>query len=161
MLIPTSVLLTEPLFPFLPTVLWAQRSSTIDPERNYIALTISAPDVRTPKIDLQPTSLSFSGWSETKKVDYHVKLEFFAEIDPEESKTHATSASVTFRLRKKEMKEEFWPRLLENNQKMHFLRTDFDKVGFSSSVSIVRRGLAGLRRGRKRSGTQHFWGLGN
>ena len=26
------------------------------------------------------------------------------------------------------MKEEYWPRLLKDNKKVHFLRTDFDKV---------------------------------
>jgi hypothetical protein len=30
-------------------------------------------------------------------------------------------------LRKKELKEEFWPRLLKDNKKVHFLKTDFDK----------------------------------
>ena len=36
-----------------------------------------------------------------------------------------------FKLRKKEMKEEYWPRLLKDNKKMHFLKTDFDKVSLS------------------------------
>jgi hypothetical protein len=31
-------------------------------------------------------------------------------------------------LRKKELKQEFWPRLLKDNKKMHFLKTNFDKV---------------------------------
>jgi hypothetical protein len=31
-------------------------------------------------------------------------------------------------LRKKELKEEFWPRLLKDNKKVHFLKTNFDKV---------------------------------
>jgi hypothetical protein len=31
-------------------------------------------------------------------------------------------------LRKKELKEEYWPRLLKDNKKMHFLKTNFDKV---------------------------------
>lgn len=30
-------------------------------------------------------------------------------------------------LRKKEAKEEYWPRLLKESKKMHFLKTDFDK----------------------------------
>jgi hypothetical protein len=30
---------------------------------------------------------------------------------------------------KKELGEEFWPRLLKEKGKVHFLRTDFDKVG--------------------------------
>ena len=34
-------------------------------------------------------------------------------------------------LRKKELKEEYWPRLLKDSKKMHFLKTDFDKVGTS------------------------------
>lgn len=31
-------------------------------------------------------------------------------------------------LRKKEEKEEYWPRLLKESKKVHFLKTDFDKV---------------------------------
>lgn len=30
-------------------------------------------------------------------------------------------------LRKKQLKEEYWPRLLKDNKKLHFLKTDFDK----------------------------------
>ena len=46
----------------------------------------------------------------------------------ENSKTNHTSRDVEFVLRKKEMKEEYWPRLLKESKKMHFLKTDFDKV---------------------------------
>jgi hypothetical protein len=31
-------------------------------------------------------------------------------------------------LRKKELKEEYWPRLLKDSKKVHYLKTDFDKV---------------------------------
>lgn len=41
-------------------------------------------------------------------------------------------------LRKKELKEEYWPRLLKESKKMHFLKTDFDKVG-SLVVDVIRR----------------------
>ncbi len=34
-------------------------------------------------------------------------------------------------LRKKDKKEEYWPRLLKESKKVHFLKTDFDKVGSS------------------------------
>lgn len=80
------------------------------------------------KLDLQPTKLSFKGASTSKKVTYAVDLEFFAEIDPAESKIHHTSRNIEMVLRKKELKEEFWPRLLKDDKKMHFLKTDFDKV---------------------------------
>ncbi|KAL8730533.1 MAG: hypothetical protein Q9166_003986 [cf. Caloplaca sp. 2 TL-2023] len=110
-----------------PEVTWAQRSSSSDPEKNYIYLTIAAPDVPKVDVDLKPTSLTFTGHSDTKQRTYHVELEFYAEIDVENSKTHHTSRDVSFVLRKKEMKEEYWPRLLKESKKMHFLKTDFDK----------------------------------
>ena len=110
-------------------VLWAQRSSATEAEKNIIFLTISATDVPKIDVNLKPTSLTFTGTSTTKKTTYHVELEFYAEIDVENSKTHHTSSKVEFVLRKKEMKEEYWPRLLKESKKAHFLKTDFDKVG--------------------------------
>ena len=40
-----------------------------------------------------------------------------------------TSRDVEFVLRKKDLKEEYWPRLLKESKKVHFLKTNFDKVG--------------------------------
>ncbi|KAL8745372.1 MAG: hypothetical protein Q9190_002473 [Brigantiaea leucoxantha] len=110
-----------------PEVTWAQRSSLTAPEKNYIYLTIGAPDVPKIDLDLKPTGLTFTGTSDTKKTTYHVELEFWAEIDVENSKTHHSARDVFFVLRKKEMKEEYWPRLLKENKKVHFVKTDFDK----------------------------------
>ncbi|KAF2993600.1 hypothetical protein E8E13_001302 [Curvularia kusanoi] len=112
-----------------PEVTWAQRSSDSDPEKNYVFLTIVAADVPESdlKLDLQPTKLSFKGTSTSKKVTYAVDLEFFAEIDPKESKIQHSGRDVTMVLRKKELKEEFWPRLLKDKAKVHFLKTNFDK----------------------------------
>lgn len=81
------------------------------------------------KLDLKPTSLSFTGTSDTKKTTYHVDLEFFGEIDVDNSKTNHTARDIEMILRKKEVKEEYWPRLLKDKAKVHFLKTDFDKVG--------------------------------
>lgn len=88
------------------------------------------PDVidKTMKLNVTPTVLSFTGTSETKKLTYHVDLEFYAEIDPENSKTNKTAKDIEFKLRKKELGEEYWPRLVKTDKKLHFLRTDFDKV---------------------------------
>lgn len=112
-----------------PEVTWAQRSSTSEPEKNYVFLTIVATDVpeSDKQLDLQPTKLTFKGTSTSKKVTYALELEFFAEIDPKESKIHHTGRDIELVLRKKELKEEFWPRLLKDNKKMHFLKTNFDK----------------------------------
>ncbi|KAM0428657.1 hypothetical protein ACHAPT_007021 [Fusarium lateritium] len=112
-----------------PEVLWAQRSSVADPAKNFIYLTISVPDV--PKdgltLDLKPTSLNFTGTSSTLKRKYHVELEFWGEIDPAESKINHTAKNIEIKLHKKELKEEYWPRLLKDSKRVHFLKTDFDK----------------------------------
>lgn len=112
-----------------PEVLWAQRSSTTDAEKNYVYLTIGVPDVPASnlKLDIQPTKLTFTGTSDTKKTTYHLDIELYGEIDPANSKTHHTAANVQLVLRKKELKEEYWPRLLKDSKKVHYLRTDFDK----------------------------------
>ncbi|KAF2182248.1 HSP20-like chaperone [Zopfia rhizophila CBS 207.26] len=115
--------------PITPEVLWAQRSSSSDPTKNHIFLTLMVSDVPADdmKLDLQPTKLSFKGTSTSKKVTYAVELEFYAEIDPKESKIHHTGRDIELVLRKKELKEEYWPRLLKDSKKMHFLKTNFDK----------------------------------
>lgn len=122
--------LVVPLTDFSDLVLWAQRSSTSDPEKNYVYLTISVPDVppKTLKLDLKPTGLTFTGTSDSKKTTYHLALEFYGEVDVENSKTNHSPKDIEIVLRKKELKEEYWPRLLKDKAKVHFLRTDFDKV---------------------------------
>ncbi|KAK6825049.1 hypothetical protein PG990_003605 [Apiospora arundinis] len=112
-----------------PEVLWAQRSSNTDPEKNFIYLTIVVPDVKKDnlKLDLKADSLNFQGLSDTKKATYHLELAFFGEIDVENSKINHTSRNIEIKLRKKELKEEYWPRLLKEAKKLQFLKTDFDK----------------------------------
>lgn len=112
-----------------PEVLWAQRSSNSDAEKNFIYLTITVPDVPASnlKLDLKSDSLTFEGRSDTLKRNYHLELAFYGEIDPENSKINHTSRNVEMKLRKKELKEEYWPRLLKEPKKVQFLKTDFDK----------------------------------
>jgi hypothetical protein len=111
-----------------PEVTWAQRSSSTEAERNYLYVDIKAPDVAKSAADLKISSKNVSFTGESKKgVKYHVSLDLYAEIDPENSKVNHSDREVELVLRKKELKEEFWPRLLETKQKIHFLKTDFDK----------------------------------
>jgi hypothetical protein len=81
------------------------------------------------KVDLKPTSVEFSGHSETKDIDYHFALDLYAEIDVEASKVHHTPRGIDLVLRKKELKAEYWPRLTKESKKLHYVKTDFDKVG--------------------------------
>jgi len=112
-----------------PEVLWAQRASKTDASRNIVYLTVAAPDVSKDdmKLDLEPSKLTFSGFSSTKKVTYKCDIEFFDELDPTESKINHTDRDIEMVLRKKEAKGEYWPRLLKEKAKVHWLKTDFDK----------------------------------
>ncbi len=79
------------------------------------------------KLELKPTSLSFAGASTTLKKTYSLELEFFAEIDEAESKISHSPRDIELKLIKKELAQPYWPRLLKDSKKMHFLKTDFDK----------------------------------
>ena len=119
----------KPNASFSPPVTWAQRSNATDAAKNIVYLTVSAPDVprSSLKIDLKPQSLTLTGHSDTKKTTYHVELDFFAPIDVEASATHHTERDVEFVLRKKDLQTEYWPRLTKEKQRLHFLKTNFDK----------------------------------
>jgi hypothetical protein len=79
------------------------------------------------KLDLKPAGLTFTGHSDTLKKTYHLELEFYAEIDEKATKVNHTGKNVELKLQKKELNEAYWPRLLKEAKKVHFLRTDFDK----------------------------------
>lgn len=136
-----SVSLTRDVLSF--PVTWAQRSSDSEPERNYLYVNIKASDVprADAKLSITPSNVSFTGTS-GKGVTYSVSLDLYAEIDPENSKVNHTDREVELVLRKKELKLEYWPRLLKDSKKVHFLKTDFDKVSleaFCFSIVFVRR----------------------
>ncbi|KAL1994763.1 hypothetical protein VTN49DRAFT_950 [Thermomyces lanuginosus] len=111
-----------------PEVTWAQRSSDSDAARNFLYVSINVPDVPKEQADLKITesNVSFTG-TNTKNVKYHVSLDLYADIDPENSKVHHSPRGVEMVLRKKELKAEYWPRLLKESRRVHFVKTDFDK----------------------------------
>lgn len=120
------------------TVTWAQRSSSSDAERNHIFLTIVVPDVepKNMKLDIQPAKLTFTGYSDSRKASYHVEVDFYAEIDPSATKTNHTGRALEFVLQKKDLSEEFWPRLFKDAKKVHWLKTDFDKVWQDNKIQL-------------------------
>lgn len=92
-------------------------------------MTITAPDVLKSdiKLDLKPTGLTFTGTSTTLKKTFHLDVEFFDEVVPEKSRINHTGKNIEMKLQKKELKEEYWPRLFKEKARYHFLKTDFDK----------------------------------
>jgi hypothetical protein len=105
---------------------------------------LKTPDVprADAKLSITASNVSFTGTS-GKGVTYSVSLDLYAEIDPENSKVNHTDREVELVLRKKELKLEYWPRLLKDSKKVHFLKTDFDKVSFV--VPVTHAGGGGTR----------------
>ena len=123
---------------FAHSVEWAQRSSDSEADKNFIYLKIEAADVPNDQmtLDLQSTGLTFKGYSNSKKATYAVSLEFYAEVDPAKSPVHHSARDVELKLQKKNLDAKFWPRLLKDTKKMHFLKTDFDKVSSVNHATL-------------------------
>ncbi|KAM9910221.1 hypothetical protein OXX69_004690 [Metschnikowia pulcherrima] len=113
--------------PVHPVVLWAQRSSESEPAKNVIYLTIQVQDPVDVKLDLTAQKLTFSAQSADKATQYELALDFYDEIDPENSYKHESGSHISYVLRKKKVQAEFWPRLLKEKLKLHYIKTDFDK----------------------------------
>ncbi|KAK7029683.1 p23 chaperone protein wos2 [Paramarasmius palmivorus] len=117
-----------------PEVLWAQRSNKTDAAKNIVYLTVNLPDIQesTLEYELTPTNISFKARAGDaskgiEEKDYAFDLEFFSEVIPEESSKRLTSRSLNLVLRKKELNEEYWPRLTKAKVKNTFIKTDFSK----------------------------------
>ncbi|XP_013390948.1 prostaglandin E synthase 3 [Lingula anatina] len=104
-----------------PEVMWAQRD-------DKLFLTINLADVRKKdaKIELKEDKLIFSGNGGPEKHDYEAEIEFYAAVKPEESKYTVQARNIPMVIKKKES-GPYWPRLIKNKQKVHWLKTDFAK----------------------------------
>ncbi|RKF76683.1 Protein wos2 [Golovinomyces cichoracearum] len=113
----------------IPEILWAQRSSSTESTKNSITLTISVPDVvsKDCKIEIETKSIAFSGYSSSLKRQYSFELELYDEIIPENCTIIKNPKEILLRLVKKELKQEYWPRLTKEKKKFGFIKTDFDR----------------------------------
>lgn len=119
----------------VPEILWAQRSSPSEPEKNVIMLTINVPNMKpeATKCDLTTNALHFESTIEadaSKGIPgnkYVFDIDFFEEIVPAESKQHLTAKNLYLLIRKEKAQEEYWPRLTKERVRLHNVKTDFDK----------------------------------
>ncbi|KAG9057074.1 hypothetical protein FS842_008645 [Serendipita sp. 407] len=116
-----------------PEVLWAQRSSDSSPEKNIVYLTVNLPDVieSTLQYDLSATGLKFKAKAGNEgkglqEKEYEFSIEFYDEVDPEQSSKRLSSRALDLILRKKTAKAEFWPKLYKG-AKLQFVKTNFSK----------------------------------
>jgi len=101
-----------------PSAAWAQR-------KNLVYLNISLEDVKDPTIKLEKDKLSFKGRGGPEQKEYELTANLFGEINPEESKYVVRARNIEFVLIKANQEEPFWPRLLKDKGKNHWLKIDF------------------------------------
>ncbi|GAA5946405.1 hypothetical protein JCM3765_000229 [Sporobolomyces pararoseus] len=119
-----------------PELLWAQRSSADEANRNIVYLTINAADL-SPDYTLSIESgnkISFKGKTAQQDSkgtaaaaggkEYEFELELFEPVEVLRKDLKGKSLFVV--LKKQNMKEEYWPRLTKDKVKLNFLKTDFN-----------------------------------
>mmetsp|Transcript_63972 Transcript_63972/g.151314 ORF Transcript_63972/g.151314 Transcript_63972/m.151314 type:complete len:204 (+) Transcript_63972:38-649(+) len=104
----------------LPPVTWAQRE-------DLLYLTIAVPNVvkEDAKVNLETAKLTFEA-SDTAKHQFKWELEFFGEVNIEESSYNIQPRQVEFKIVKKE-KGPYWDRLAKGSQKQHNVKCDWNK----------------------------------
>ena len=64
-------------------VLWAQRSSETDEEKNIVYLSVNAIDLQNPKVELTASGVTVEGVQKGTEATYKVSLEFYEDINVE------------------------------------------------------------------------------
>ncbi|CCF57957.1 hypothetical protein KAFR_0D03090 [Kazachstania africana CBS 2517] len=117
----------------IPEVLWAQRSSDNDKDKNYLLLTISIPDCDKPSLKIDANSMELDAKSLPHRGDeeshhYNLKIDFFKEILPDLTLHKKANGQHYFlKIFKKDLQTEYWPRLTKEKIKYPYIKTDFDK----------------------------------
>lgn len=106
-----------------PLVLWAQRA-------DKLFLTIELEDCKNPTIILEKDKLYFKGKSDSIQQDadhseHEVTIDFYKPINDKDSKHVVRARGTEFVIIKEE--SSWWPRLLKNSTKQHWIKVDFPK----------------------------------
>ncbi|XP_076035755.1 cytosolic prostaglandin E synthase isoform X2 [Oratosquilla oratoria] len=129
-----------------PPVTWAQR-------KNVIFLTFCVEDISQPDIKIETNKVYFKGTGGAEKKNYENTLELYGEVDTEKSKYCVRDRNVEMILVKKE-EGPYWPHLLKQKVKQHWLKVDFskwkdeddsdDEGGNSQDLEEMMRQMGGL-----------------
>jgi CS domain len=103
-----------------PQVRWAQRKDLV-----YIKIDVDGLEKEKPNVQLNEDSLLFESTHEGKH--YKVELPFHDKVDVETSKYDVRPRYVEFVIKKAAGGGEYWPRLLNNKNKYHWLKVDWNK----------------------------------
>jgi len=100
-----------------PPVTWAQR-------KNVVFFTICLEDCRSPTLNIESNKIYFKGTGGTEKKEYEYSFNLYGEVDTDKSRSFIRDRNIELVLVKKE-EGPFWPHLLKEKKKMHWLKVDF------------------------------------
>lgn len=123
-----------------PLVLWAQRA-------DKLFLTIELEDCKNPNIILEKDKLYFKGKSDSIQQDadhseHEVTIEFYKPVNDKDSKHSVRARGTEFVIMKEE--NSWWPRLLKDSTKQHWLKVDFPKWKDEDDSDDEAAGPAGM-----------------
>ncbi|XP_052903117.1 uncharacterized protein CG16817 isoform X1 [Anopheles moucheti] len=102
-----------------PPAVWAQRSDVI-----YLTLNVECTE---PEIKFTDESLVFSGVGKPEGKKYELNVEFYEKINPEKVATKNIKRCIEFVIAKADSQTPYWPRLLKDKTKPHWLKVDFNR----------------------------------
>ncbi|CAI5445037.1 unnamed protein product [Caenorhabditis angaria] len=100
-----------------PQVTWAQRES-------FVYVTLEVDDAKIDELKAEGSKLHFAGSSNTEK--YETTIEFYEEIE-NDSVTRIGTSTRVIELTIRKASPGWWPRLLKQKGKVHWLKVDFSK----------------------------------
>ncbi|KAM0733894.1 Prostaglandin E synthase 3-like protein [Formica fusca] len=102
-----------------PPVMWAQR-------KDILFVTICLEDCKDPVMEIEPEKIYFKGEGGTDKKMHEVTINLYKEIDPSKTVKNLKGRTFELILAKKE-EGPYWPRLIKDKTKAHWLKSDFNK----------------------------------
>jgi len=90
-------------------------------------LTINIEDAKDTQIKLEEDKLYFYGKGGSENHVYEITVEFYSEVDPGLSKYAVLARNIPMVIKKKGDDSGYWPRLIKDSKKQHWLKTDFNK----------------------------------
>lgn len=72
-------------------------------------------------------SMSFTGVGKPEGKKYELNVEFFSKINPDKVASKNIKRCIEFVIAKAEPQETYWPRLLKDKTKPHWLKVDFNR----------------------------------
>lgn len=102
-----------------PPAVWAQRSDVL-----FLTLNVECSE---PVFEFTEDTMVFSGVGMPEGKKYELNVQFYGKINPDKVFHKNIKRCIEFVIGKAEPQETYWPRLLKEKTKPHWLKVDFNR----------------------------------